>query len=507
MRKRYFAVALLALQLMGCSKFEEINTNPETPAQVRSSMIATRVILSIADQPGQKDFMRPYFLTKAITWGEMADQNYQFNALGTQTMSLIGLNDVQYMVDYAGTEKLKNAYQGLMHFARAYRFYELTMALGDIPYHDALVGESEQVYFPKYDTQKEVFLGILNELEQADEFFAAGDKFDGDPMFAGDLTKWRKLANSFELNVLLQLSKKVDDVDLKVKERFNAIFTGKPIFQSSADNFQLIRSDNSGQTYPFYKVGNNNLIYPIVSDEIIDRLKASKDRRLFYYAKPSPVKIAAGLSATNYDAYVGISPSLTYGDLSTVRSTNDYSKLGDRYTELPTGEPTQQYSYAHMCFVIAEAATRGWISESDVNWYKKGIEAAMSFVVENTTNTEAFHQGMPMDETYIANAVNEYGTKFPTTLEGKIEAIITQKFLASFLQGRITPYYDYRRTGYPKWKINPASSLNVDAPEKIPTRWMYPAIEFAKNSENVSEAIKRQYDGVDDPNQLMWILK
>jgi len=507
MKKRYLAVVLLAMQLVGCSKFDEINTNPETPEKVKASMIATRIILQVANQSGQKDFMRPFFLTKAITWGEMADQNEQFNSLGTQSMSLISLNDAQHMVNFATSEKLKNSYKGVMHFARAYRFYELTMALGDIPYKDALIGESDKVYFPKYDTQKDVFLGILNELEQADALFAAGDKFDGDPMFAGDVNKWRKLANSFELNVLLQLSKKVGDADLKVKERFNTILTSKPIFTSNADNFQLVRSDKSGQAYPFYKIGNNNLIYAIVSDEVTDRLKTTKDRRLFYYAKPSPVKIAAGFAATDYNAYVGVSPALTYGDLAAVRTKNDYSRLNDRYTEIPTGEPTQQYSYAHMCFVVAEAAARGWVTESDVNWYKKGIEAAMKFIVDNTPNTTQFHQGMPMDQNYVTTAVNEYGTNFPTDLEKKVEAIITQKYLASFLQGRISPYYDYRRTGYPKWKINPASSLNVDAPDKIPTRWRYPAVEYNNNGENVSEALKRQYGGIDDPNQLMWILK
>ena len=507
MRKRYLAIAFLAMQLVGCSKFDEINTNPETPEKVKSSMIATRIILGIANQPGQKGFMQTYFLTKAITWGEMAGQDEQYNYFGTQSMSMTSLNDAQYMVDFSTTEKLRNSYRGLMHFARAYRFFEHTMALGDIPYKEALVGESEKVYFPKYDSQKDVFLGILNELEQADALFAAGDKFEGDPMFAGNISKWRKLTNSFALQVLLQLSKKVDDADLKVKERFNTILSSKPIFTSNADNFQLLRSDKSGQVYPFYKVGNNNLIYAIVSDEITDRLKATKDRRLFYYAKPSPVKTAAGLSATDYNAYVGVSPALTYGDLAAVRTKNDYSRLNDRYTEIPTGEPTQQYSYAHMCFVVAEAAARGWVSESDVSWYKKGIEAAMKFIVDNTPNTTQFHQGMPMDQSYISTAVNEYGTNFPSSLEGKVEAIITQKYLASYLQGRITPYYDYRRTGYPKWKINAASSLNVDAPTKIPVRWRYPAVEFTNNGENLATAIKRQFNGVDDPNQLMWILK
>jgi hypothetical protein len=59
---------------------------------------------------------------------------------------------------------------------------------------------------------------------------------------------------------------------------------------------------------------------------------------------------------------------------------------------------------------------------------------------------------MPLDGTYIASATASYGDQFPTTKEGQIEAIMTQKYLASFLQGRINPYYDYRRTGYPNGK-------------------------------------------------------
>ena len=36
---------------------------------------------------------------------------------------------------------------------------------------------------------------------------------------------------------------------------------------------------------------------------------------------------------------------------------------------------------------------------------------------------------------------------------------------------------------------------------------MYPANEYSYNKENVEEAVKRQYDGNDEVNQLMWILK
>src|SRR5690606_4149120 len=99
----------------------------------------------------------------------------------------------------------------------------------------------------------------------------------------------------------------------------------------------------------------------------------------------------------------------------------------------------------------------GWVAESSVNWYKKGIEAAMKFIADNTPNTAQYTHNMPLDANYINTAVATYGNQFPAVLEGQLEAIMTQKYLASYLQGRMTPYYDYRRTGYPKWKINPTS--------------------------------------------------
>lgn len=503
----YSVITLLSvLVFTSCSKFNDINTNPETPEKVNSAMIATRIILAMSNQPGQKSFMQPYLLTKQIAWSELAE-GYQYNGFGTMDMSLTFLNDAHFMEEFAVNEEQKNAYKGLSHFARAFKVFELTMALGDIPYADALMGESNKLYFPKYDSQKDVFMGVLKELDQADVLFSKGAKFEGDPVFGGDPNKWRKLVNSFALNVLVQLSGKTTDADLKVIPRFAEILNNKPVFGANEDSFQLIRSDNSGQTYPFYKVSNSFVIYPMVSSEIIDRLKTNHDRRLFYFAKPSPVKIESGLKASDFNAYQGVDPSLAFSNLAAIKKSNDYSQLNFRYTELPAGEPTQIYGYSHFCFVVAEAAARGWVNQPAVDWYKKGIKASMEFMANHTPNEDRFHNGMPLDAAYVEDAIMKYQTNFPANLEGKIEAIITQKYLASFLQTKTAPYFDYRRTGYPKWKINPASSMNTDALDKMPLRWRYPSLEYNYNSKNVNEAVQRQFDGQDDVNKKMWLLK
>lgn len=499
----YILVALVGL-VGSCTKFEDVNTNPEATQKVTSAMIATRIIMNLANQSTQKAFLQPYLLNKSVVWTEFVE-SYQYNGFGTGSLSFTSINDAHFMTEFATTEKLAKSYEGIMYFARAVKFFEATMSLGDIPYHDALKGENEKQYFPKYDTQKEVFMGILNELELADKAFAEGDKFAGDPIYGGSTEKWRKLVNTYMLHVLIQLSKKESDGDLNVKARFQQIFANKPIFTSNADNYQVVRSDKSGQQYPFYKVGNNFTIYPTMTSEIIDRLKQREDRRVFYYAGPSPVKLQNGYTESDFAAYVGIDPSLIYDNILDIKNSNDYSKFNDRYTEIATGEPTQKLSYSQFCFIIAEAAARGWVNESVLDWHKKGVAASMEFIFDNTPNTAQFHHGMPLNQAYVTSYVN--ALTLPSGTEAQIEEIITQKYLASFLHSEFNTYFDYRRTGYPKWKINPASSLNSEAPTKMPVRWKYPANEFNYNTENVDEAVARQFNGVDDINQLMWILK
>jgi len=154
-------VTYLLIGLFGttisCSKFEDINTNPEATDKVTSGMIATRIILNLANQSTQKGFLMPYMLNKNIVWTEFVE-SYQYNGFGSGTLSLSAINDAHFMPKFATSEKLAKSYEGLMYFARAVKFFEATMDLGDIPYHDALKGETDKQYFPKYDTQRRYLL-------------------------------------------------------------------------------------------------------------------------------------------------------------------------------------------------------------------------------------------------------------------------------------------------------------------------------------------------------------
>lgn len=505
--KILFVTSLLLIAFGSCSKFDEINTNPNSTLKVTSAMLATTLIQDVVRQSTQKSFMQPYLLAKYIIWTENVE-DYQYNKFGRTGLGYPVLSNVEKMVSFASTEELKASYTALGHFIRAYKFFHATMDVGDVPYSQALKAETDGIFNPPYDSQKDVFLGLLSELDLADKLFAEGVNFEGDPVYGGNVKQWRKLTNSFALHVLIQLSKKSDDPDLRVKSRFQEIMNNRPIFESNDDNFQLVHSEKAGQMYPFYKVGNNFTIYPMLSAEIIDVLKQTQDRRLFYYANPSPVQIGQGKLQSDFDAYVGIDPSASFADITRATSSKDFSKLNDRFVEIPEGEPTYRLSYAQVCFAIAEASSRGWISQNGDEYYKKGIIGAMKFTADNTPNESRFNHNMILTESYIAEFSDKATVEFATSsMVSKIEKILTQKYISSYLQSPFTVYYDYRRTGFPKFKINPATNLNEGATNRFPVRWMYEQNEYNQNAENVLEAVKQQFGGNDDVNQLMWILK
>lgn len=520
MKTRYIKYMLLlfvsAILANGCQKYDEINTNPNKTTQVSSAMLATEMILSITrgDISSTKGFMQPFLLSKYLTWGE-GQEGSQYNSLGRTDFGRITLlRNIPPMVNYATNDGLKKSYEALGHFIRAWQFYMTTIQVGDIPYTDAVKGETDGIIKPKYDTQKTVFVGILNELDQADQLFSQGSNFEGDPIYAGKVDNWRRLVNSFQIHVLLNLYKKTGDADLKVIDRFKDIVNNRPLMRDYKDNFALAYTATAGQNYPWSDVpaGSGNSFvksnYTMLTDVLLGPLRTLKDKRLFYYAKPSPVKLAGGLTESEYGAYPGVEPSDRFGDLQTIRVNKDYADINNRYVQLVNAEPVSVFSCWDLQFALAEAVVRGWINNATAqSYYASGIKNSMNAVAINTPDLVDYNHGMKMDATYIEAYPSTAAVVLSGTVDQQISQIITQKYLANFLQGSVRlSWYENRRTGYPVFKLNPNSNLNVP-PTNFPLRWLYPSNELSYNSDNVDAAIKSQYGGTDDTNQVMWLLK
>lgn len=497
-------IALILLLLYGCNNFEELNTNPDTITQASAAMVCTGVILSNLESGGDGyAYLTPNALCKYIGYANENQMNEQYNKIGGGYFgSMTILPNIDKMVEYAQGSIMENSYRGIAKFSRAFMFYRLTMEMGDIPYTETNQG-SDGNYKPKYDSQEEVLIGILNELKEADEYFAQGTTFSGDPTpYEGDPDKWRRATNAFALKVLMSLSKKVDVSSLSVKSRFAEIVAAGYLLESSTGFLGL--SYSSTNRHPLS--GTNDLFTSrtIPSSLLVDNLKLLNDRRLFYYADPSAAEITAGKTESDPEAYIGVDVSIGYETMNQGHSANMYSLLNTRYLREEACEPRMVMTFAEQQLILAEAVILGWIDDATAQeYFESGVKSALAAVMNANAS---YAHGMAIDQAYI-DGYFAGEAAFKATAEEQLEQIWMQRYILNFMQDAKTSYFEYRRNGYPVFPINPATSLNENNPEGVPMRWMYPGSESDYNRENLIEALERQYEGYDEINKLMWLLK
>jgi hypothetical protein len=169
-----------------------------------------------------------------------------------------------------------------------------------------------------------------------------------------------------------------------------------------------------------------------------------------------------------------------------------------------------------MCFNIAEAANRGWISQNAKDWYEKGIKASHEFygIGNGPLDVYFFKAGGKVTD---GASYNKYTVNFDQTAylaqplvsyagnnaQG-LQQIVVQKYLAFFQNSGWEGYYNYRRTGYPSFSKGGPGTANSGL---IPKRFQYPSSEATNNKDNWQAALNNQFGGKDDINADMWILK
>ncbi|MBD0367991.1 MAG: SusD/RagB family nutrient-binding outer membrane lipoprotein, partial [Flavisolibacter sp.] len=272
---------------------------------------------------------------------------------------------------------------------------------------------------------------------------------------------------------------------LNIKQQFQSIVSNSskyPLMTGNADNFQLVYNKSAiNNSYPTFQ---NLSFSSLVSMEksFVDLLKARKDPRLFKFAEP-----VTGKPANAFESYEGVDAGLTV--VNQQSSSRNASKPARRYFEDQINEPMIFIGYAEQEFLIAEAIARNWITGAGTaeEHYNKGITASMKFYGINDAD--------------ITSYLAEPNVKFDPA--NAIPMIITQKYIAFFMNSFYEPFFEQRRTGIPTLSVGPGT-LNGG---QVPKRWIYPQSEYVNNKANVQAAVERQYPGGDNVNEVMWVLK
>lgn len=508
--RKYIAL-IFTILFIGCGSFDDLNLNPDAPSKVTPNFLATQTILNATNRITGKWLLDDTWLMKSTSFTEHMEW-YMYNKFDRSEPN--GMGGFRHMQDLINCKKMvelaeqdatipegeRKAYNALNLFMNAYFFYGLTMELGDIACSEALLGESDGIITPKYDTQEEVFSFIITSLEESSNIFKESTKLNGDFIFNGDVNKWHRTVNSFALRVLNMISKKDKVMNINIKEKFE-MFASKDLIDSEENSFmRKFSQSTANQWYPFYYEKQNYWSYPVMTSFFIDMLTNLQDNRLFLYAEPAPS--LSEFDSNSFEAYSGVDPTLEYGKIQAEYTSGQHSTINKRYHRVPDGEPIKFISYSEVQFILAEAALRGWSTgNNSKQHYENGIRAAMNFTYNHTPSS--FNHNIVIDTDYINSYLNG-SAKYNESIA--LEQIMTQKYIAAFVQLPFNSYFDYRRTGFPNIPINPETNMN-EVKTQLPKRWMYPASEYSQNRENVEEAVKRQFNGKDTPNELMWILK
>jgi len=493
----------LILFSVSCTdNFDELNSDPNKSTQATASLLVSGM-LEFTKAGGQQDFCDQFELAKYVSW-VAAEDPIQYNEFTEKDFSAYyRLTNVEKLMGYAN-ETSYDTYMGFGLFLKAYTLFELSVQLGDIPYSEALRAD---ILTPKYDTQKDVMKQIIADLDAAYNHFSktdvpvAGDYTD----LGGSTDKWKRIVNLTELRVLINLSKKVDtDADLNIKAKFAEV-AARPLLESNADNLKLTFHNEAGKYAPW--TVQTGIYHPevLLSDILIDMLKQYDDYRLFYYAAPTGFELENGKTADDWDAYAGGDPTSDFADLSRMKTEFTACLLHDRYKDQNGGEPWTKLGYAQQCFILAEGALRGWLSGSATDYYKKGIEAGMKYTRDAAQALNA-ETGREITDAYIQTHLSYATLQLTGDFDSDLKKILEQKYIAAFMQVVGDPYLDYRRTGYPVLPINPMTNKN-SMTDRFPVRWRYPSKEKSTNPNNLDEAVQRQFNGNDNVNELMWLLK
>lgn len=474
-------VAGTVLLQTGCKKFNEFQTDPNKPSNSTPDLL-----LNSIEQKGlQSTDVDIAMACRQLVFTDAVNNNQYYGWTRGSYTEYNNLRQVLKM-EQAATAQSKPEYMPLAKFFRAWHFLQLTQRFGDIPYSEALNGDQNKVT-PVYDKQEDIYLNILNDLNAANTAITAGTTaVQGDIVYNGDMQKWKRAINTLSLRILLSLSVKEGNSTLNIKKRFADIVNDPaqfPLLTGNADNLQLKFYDLQDNRYPYFN--NNNIQTTIYMEEsFVNLLKGLKDPRLFSFAAKAP-KFSA-LPATDFNAYGGAKGSAPVNENNARGIAGELSKVNPRFYSSPVNEPSIALGYPELQFMLAEAVTRGWISGDAATYFQNGVTASLQFY--------------QIDQ----DQITAYTNALKLSADAPLRQILTQKYIASFMNGSWQPFYEQRRTGFPDFDVSGAGALND---KKIPKRWMYPEDELRLNQANVASAISRQYPEGDHINGVMWLIK
>ncbi|RYZ62679.1 MAG: SusD/RagB family nutrient-binding outer membrane lipoprotein [Chitinophagaceae bacterium] len=472
----FYGLAVVAGITMApsCSKidgFGDLNSDPSRVTEPPMSALLTNVLANFGnnivwDQGGANTVAGLYvqyfsetqytetsrYATPTFNW----DTYYSGPLYDLQTI-------INYNSDAATASKAaafgNNANQiAIARILKVHYFKFLTDMVGDVPYTQALKGETGEVV---YDKQETIYPALITELkEAAAQINVSAGGVQGDLLYSGNMSRWVKYANS--LRALLALNMVKANQGAAATEFAAAVTAG--VIEENADNATIVYPGGNFPNvfYNYYNVTQRKDY--AVSQTFVNQLNGSNDPRI------------TALATTN----VGFPYGLTRDQATAFNnSTPNWARvIGSAWNGSSSALPI--ITAAHMWLARAEAAFRTLTTENVATAYSNGVQRSWQ------------QWGV-----YNAGTFGSYIASFPPT---SLETIAKEEWVSWYPNG-LEGWNVYRRTGFPT--LTPAANTGTAG---IPRRFPYGSNDFNLNSNAAKEAEKRyQVGGINNsPYGRIW---
>jgi hypothetical protein len=509
-----FFCVIVGLFTSSCKKYLDINTNPNSLTAVSPSLILPLAIVntaSLASSLNDYGSQTVGYAANAGGYGGFGSA-WTYNYSNSQGDGIWGsaystLENLQTVINETQGSDANAYYNAAAKIISAYIFQNLVDEFNDVPYTQALQGNS--LLKPKYDSASSIYLALASSLDsaiaeissaQAPTSLTAGI----DPLFGGNMTNWKKFANTLKLRLIIRAS--------SVLQFPNTTFSSDGFLTTDAivnPGYTLAQASSGSQVNPSWATWVTNYAGSREGQAWIPST--------FVFGYYDGTKLSdPGRGSVIYFGFSGSTPTNQLGITPPNNTLTSPSNAGAWYSGEGSGtalgnapgvmkgpnmgEPLMLL--AESDFLQAEADIRGILTHSAATDFNNGIEASFNYLYEGPDDKTLITGLDPVadDSAYQAANATSYLVNFSlaATPAQQLEAIITQKYIAlNFISGQ-EAWNEYRRTGYPVNSPtiigNPYGSFTstqtqATRPDKLPTRLPYPDTEVATNGTNVPQGI------------------
>lgn len=525
------------LVIMACDNdFEEINTNPNAPTSVDiSSLFAHAQRVAFDDGSFYNEaLLHTYTWTQQFSNKSATNDIFQRNEFAVNVNNsywsqfyiskMPNIIDMKRQLARESTEEqaIHINQRAIVDIMQVLNTHFVVDAFGGIPYSEAFnaFNFDDQNFLPKYDTQQEVYSTMLSQLKAASEALTTDpnqEMFLYDLWYAGDISKWKKLANSLRLRLAMRIS---DADESLARSVINDLLSNPGDLISSNDDNLVFRYVGSVFDSPLYGQTTQFFHETGAAKNFVEFLQSSADPRLRIFFNQATEGSGSG-------TFVGVPVSPDDRDAAALfapGSTKDYSSKysrGHAQAWFNTKFPEFIINYAEVLLLRAEIAQKGWSNENAEQMYNDGIRASIEFY------SALYKEGIPYGDTKnptVATDKSEIldASNFDVTTT-EVEALLTAPGVAynptdainqigvqQWINHHRNPrelMSNFRRTDIPNGTSTPAWEAIVANGTaipyaNIPKRLTYPATEYASNTTNVNDFVAIQ--GADQESTRLW---